>query len=114
MKKSIQMAFLAVFTSVAVFASTPGKSVSVVEKTMNYGKYIQEHVFLPEQYKRSGFNKQVNITFSVDDSGKVTMVAAHTENASLRKIIEDQFMRLSFTGLTARVSNKVSLNFIVY
>jgi len=69
---------------------------------------------LPASLKKTGYNEKVKVYYVIDKNGKVTNVAASTENKELKSSVENQFKKLSFPGMTPNIGNIIIINFKVY
>jgi hypothetical protein len=73
-------------------------------------KQIRQFVHVPD---RIGVHQTcvATVFFSVDQNGKVNDVFVKTDDEQVKKDLENQFFRLSLTGLQPGIMNSVDLRF---
>lgn len=71
---------------------------------------IQKELYTGNSFgiKRS---EKVNVIFTTDFSGKVDLVIVNTDDAELKKAIEEKFSRMQFKGLKTDVAYGITLDF---
>lgn len=104
-----------VFSALLVRSNTEPSAKGVpVETAKTIRKYFKFPQVLIPQLHSSSEVKKVEVLFSTDQSGKVTYVAAKTEDQNLKREIEKQFMSLHLEGLKDSVGlHTVVLSFRV-
>jgi hypothetical protein len=82
------------------------------EKDM-IGKKISQALTMPESLKQKSQNEKVSIRFVVNESGNVSEVNALTKDLQAKRDLEAQFMKLTFKGLPACVTNSIDIHFVL-
>lgn len=90
----------------AIASNHSGKSVNSITNE------IQNNISITTN--KSGSALKVDFTFTVDKAGKVNAVATNVNEKNLRSDLEQQFLKLSFSGLKEGLTYTVSVNFLNY
>jgi hypothetical protein len=108
--KTLKLMIATVFVSLTLngFAGTGGEGTTEKE--------IQKHLSFPNillPVNKSHSNK-VDVVFTTNESGKVNLVIAKTENESLKKEIEKNFSKLVLKTTKPNVCYGVTLKLKTY
>lgn len=74
-------------------------------------KTIKEQIKFPDTLINFNQEEKVNVLFTVNETGQVNLVIANTNNETLKKSIESQFMKLTLNNLQANNAYSVVFNF---
>ncbi|MBK9285266.1 MAG: hypothetical protein IPM51_13275 [Sphingobacteriaceae bacterium] len=106
--KNIILITALLITGLGILKGHNGKEhESIMEK-------IRKNINLSEQAQGKQSSIQVNVLFKVNESGQVIEANAQTENKQVKKELEEQFLKLSFNGLKACVTNTAPIRFTIY
>ncbi len=105
-KNIIAVVALSLLSLNALASNHSGKSIRAITNE------IQNNISITST--KSGSALKVDFTFTVDKNGKVNAVAAGVSNKNLRSDLEQQFSKLSFSGLEEGLTYTVSVNFLNY
>lgn len=100
--------------ALALLTSTMGTAGDDKSGLKSLSKKVQSVIKTPEAIKEHKTSQKVSIYFSVNENGDVVDVLAATENAEVKRDIENQFRRMNFKGLKPLVTNSIDVNFVVY
>lgn len=81
------------------------------EVALETEKTIKEHVKFPKLILPYAKSEKVEVVFTTAQNGKVDFVLAKTNNTSLKKELEKQFLGLSLNKLKANVAYSIIFNF---
>lgn len=109
MKKSITLLALGFLFSLNLGAHENEIPKTIVISETN--KAIKEQIKFPSLLVHLNQEEKINVVFTVDEIGKVNLVIANTQNDSLKKLIESQFMKLKLENLKANNAYSVIFNF---
>ena len=74
-------------------------------------KTIKDHVKFPNFSINGIQQEKVNVIFTVNETGQVNLVIANTGNVSLKRTIEEQFLKLTLKQLKANNAYSIQFNF---
>ena len=108
-KKTIILVTAGLFLSTNIDAKDNENPKSIL--IADASKIIKEHIKFPNLLIHFNQEEKVNVVFTVNEIGDVNLVVANTQNESLKKSIETQFMKLKMDKLKANNAYSVVLNF---
>ena len=59
-------------------------------------KNISSHLSVPDELKHSDFNASVLVSISIDDNGKVSVLAINSSNNELCRHVEERLKKMTF------------------
>lgn len=77
----------------------------------NANKTIKEHIVFSTLAMDLKTSENVNVVFTVNETGQVNLVIANTKNEILKQSIESQFKKLKLNHLIANNAYSVVFNF---
>ncbi len=109
-KKGILAILSGIFISISAVAAPAGEKPLGTD-VESASRLIKEQVKFSNYATYQGHEEKVNVVFTVNEAGQVNLVIANTENPSLKKDIEEQFLKLSLKQLKANNAYSIQFNF---
>ena len=109
-KKGLLALLSGIFISLSAVAA-PAVEKPLETEASSASRIIKEQVKLPSSAGNEVHEEKVNVVFTVNEAGQVNLVIANTESQSLKKVIEEQFMKLSLKQLKANNAYSIQFNF---
>lgn len=109
-KKGLLAILSGIFISLSAVAAPVGEKPLGTD-VESASRLIKEQVKFSNYATYQGHEEKVNVVFTVNEAGQVNLVIANTESQSLKKDIEEQFMKLSLKQLKANNAYSIQFNF---
>ncbi|HEY6160095.1 MAG TPA: hypothetical protein VI112_02700 [Bacteroidia bacterium] len=88
-----------ILLTVSLFLAAGSISLQAGESKRNINevkKSISSSLSVPDKLKQPDFNASVLVFISIDDNGKVSVLAINSPNTDLRQHVEERLKKMSF------------------